>query len=145
LPPLKKCAFLCGAKTHDKDPVFPERQFIRWAYDPLSGPTTTRGANDWVCERLWVQESTLMDIKDRGGFQLELGKDVEACQGWRKKRETLVEKMKQRSDGLKEKRRAGLKSVPCISIRTPPHDAAEVWFLATAYRLIRRLDIRFGR
>ena len=112
----KHCSFLCGCCSTDADPLDPKRPCIRWAYDPLIGPPNGNGANCWICERLWAQESTLQNVADRGAFQIDIGKDVDRMQDWRQKRTGFIAKQKLRLTNLKSKRRAGLKAVPHTSV-----------------------------
>ena len=118
----KSCNFLCGSKLSDKDPCDPDRQSMRWAYDPAEGPPTGEGANDWYCERLWSQFSGVETSLGRLDFQKEIAKDIELNKKWRSARAEYINKRirskKDKSLPSKEhKRRAGLKRVSVKSSR----------------------------
>jgi hypothetical protein len=73
----KKCNFFCGAVCQQtQDPVDTDRPVIRWAYDLINlSSSSNQGANDWYCERLWVEVAPTTVHRDRSLFQSELAKD----------------------------------------------------------------------
>ena len=99
----------------DKDPLDPDRDRIRWGYDPASGPGTGEGANDWYCERLWSIECVSVPGRRRAEYQKDLAKDLDKAKQWRCKREKFIAKLKARLVNGKfnkeSKRSAGKKSV----------------------------------
>ena len=96
---VKVCSFLCGSKTTDKDPVDPDRAYLRWSNDKLDGPATALGANDWYCERAWDRIAHLAENRDREKHKKLMGRDSKAHSQFMTVRVEVIERAKKKATG----------------------------------------------
>jgi len=109
-PPKKYCAFLCGAECGvSPDPVDGSRTAIRWAYDKADpADSGTAGANDWHCERAWVQVAHTHVDRDRTKYQQTCALDKDELTRFLEKRQAGIDKLKSRH-GHEKRRGAKIK------------------------------------
>jgi len=110
---VKKCAFLCGHQSADKDDVDTRRACVRWCRDAeFPAEPLGRGDNCWLCERLWYREK-LQHKMERVEFQGTLGSNAEKLHGWRQRRAARAKEEKEKLEKRGEKKTLsdGIKAV----------------------------------
>ena len=108
----KACTFLCGSVSFQSpDPVNPERDSIRWAYDRASDRESKgEGASCWYCWRAWAEIAQETVHRDRSIFQKDIAKDKSKLEAFLKRREGVIARTRSSLDS-KAKRAGGMKRV----------------------------------
>ena len=109
----KACSFLCGSVCFQTpDPVSPERDSIRWAYDSAADFVSKgEGASCWYCSRAWAENAHDSGHRDRATFQKEIAKDKTKLEAFLRSRDKIVKRSKSALEAKAEKRSSGVKRV----------------------------------
>ena len=109
----KECSFVCGSICFvTKDPIDPERESIRWAYDLKDSLKSNRqGATCYFCHRTWAEnpgDGPKSLGRDREAFKATLSRDHGVLKDWLKRRQAVIDRTKAKFNKGGREKRAGV-------------------------------------